>query len=345
MLEIEPRFARHGIVLRPSAAPYEQLGVLNPACARLRDGRLQLYPRMVAAGNISRIGSFTGHERPDGTMVFEQCGFALEPEAPYELRDQPGGYGCEDPRVTFISVLDTYVMAYVAFGPRGPEVALAISDDGLSWERLGLLILRRAQDRFADKDAAFFPEPIRSPSGAPCLALYHRPTLDISVREGESAVAALKALPPERRESISVAYIALDAVKADFHALCTVSETHQLRLPPAAWGKIKVGAGAPPVRVREGWLSVIHGVDELEHTSDGTLLRYSAGLIIHDFEDIERVFYRSPAPLFVPKLPGELAGTVGNVVFPTAIDPRTDRSFDIFYGMADYAIGCGRLAL
>lgn len=345
VLEIEPRFTRHGIVLRPSAAPYQQLGVLNPACARLRDGTLQLYPRMVAAGNISRIGSFSGHEEPDGTMVFEKRGFALEPEAPYELRDRPGGYGCEDPRVTFISTLDTYVMSYVAFGPRGPEVALAISDDGLRWERLGLLGFRDGRERFADKDAAFFPDPVRSPSGVLSLALYHRPTLEISARHGESAVAALKALPPERRESIAVAYIDLSAVKADLHALCTVSETHQLRMPPAGWGQIKIGAGAPPVRVREGWLSVIHGVDELEGVGDGTLLRYSAGLIIQDSENIERVLYRSPAPLFVPKLPGELEGTVGNVVFPTAIDRRSDRSFDIFYGMADYAIGCGRLTL
>ena len=57
MIEIEPRFMRHGTVLRPTAAQYEQLGVLNPACARLRDGRRQLYPRMIAAGNISRVGS------------------------------------------------------------------------------------------------------------------------------------------------------------------------------------------------------------------------------------------------------------------------------------------------
>ncbi|MFY9859636.1 MAG: hypothetical protein WBE59_06725 [Candidatus Cybelea sp.] len=96
MIEIEPLFMRHGIALRPSAAPYEQLGVLSPACARLRDGTVQIHPRMVAAGNTSRIGSFTGHEGPDGAMGFEQCGFAPEPEAPYELRDQPGGYGCED---------------------------------------------------------------------------------------------------------------------------------------------------------------------------------------------------------------------------------------------------------
>lgn len=342
---IDPHFTRHGIVLRPSAAPYERLGVLNPACARLRDGTLRLYPRMVAAGNVSRIGSFSGYQHPDGTLIFEQCGFALEPQAPYELRDEPGGYGCEDPRVTFIPVIDKYVMAYVAFGPRGPEVALAISDDGLAWKRLGLVCFRGGPERFADKDAAFFPDPVRSPTGVRALALYHRPTLNISVQQGQSATTALKALPPEERESIAVAYTPLDAVKADVRALCTMTETHRLKLPLAAWGRIKVGAGTPPVRVQEGWLSIIHGVDALEHPDAGTLLRYSAGILIHDAENIGRILYRSPRPLIVPTLPGELAGTVGHVVFPTGIDKQDERAFDIYYGMADYEIGCGRLTL
>jgi predicted GH43/DUF377 family glycosyl hydrolase len=343
---LQPRFVRHGIVLRPNTSTYEQLGVINPACARLRDGTLQLYPRMVAAGNISRIGSFRGSEKPDGTMVLEQIGFALQPSAPYELRyPLDGGYGCEDPRVTFISELDRYVMAYVAFGPRGPEVAVAISVDGLAWKRLGLLCFRGSDARFADKDAAFFPEPVHSPEGETCLAFYHRPTLELSVREGKSALAALKALPPEHRETISIGYIPLDAARRDYRKLCNVTETCRLKLPAAQWGVIKVGAGTPPVRVREGWLSVIHGVDELEKPSDGALLRYSAGLIIHDATHLDRVVYRSPAPIFVPELPGEIHGTVGHVVFPTGIDPRGERVFDIYYGMADYEIGCGRLSL
>lgn len=340
---IEPCFTRRGIVLQPEGAPYELLGVLNPACARLRDGSLRLYPRMVAAGNVSRIGSFREHHNSEGAHVFEQCGFALEPHEPYEVRDQPGGYGCEDPRVTFIPVLDTYVMAYVAFGPRGPEVALAVSDDGLAWERLGPVPFRGSPERFADKDAAFFPEPVLSPTGNLSLAFYHRPTLNVSVRDGESAVATLKVLPLEQREGIAIAYVPLDAVKADVRALCTVAETHRLKLPAARWGRIKAGAGTPPVRVREGWLAIIHGVDELEHPDHGTLLRYSAGVLIHDFEKVERIVYRSASPLFVPTLPGELSGTVGHVVFPTGIDPQNESSFDIYYGMADYEIGCGRL--
>jgi predicted GH43/DUF377 family glycosyl hydrolase len=140
-------------------------------------------------------------------------------------------------------------------------------------------------------------------------------------------------------------YVPLDAVQTSIQNLCTVVESHRLVLPPADWGAIKVGAGAPPVRIREGWLSVIHGVDELEHSSGAALLRYCAGIIIQDAEQVDRVIFRSLAPLIVPEVPGEIFGTVGHVVFPTAIDRRGDRAFDIYYGMADYEIGRGRLTL
>ena len=116
-------------------------------------------------------------------------------------------------------------------------------------------------------------------------------------------------------------------------------------MPAANWGTIKVGAGAPPVRIHEGWLSIIHGVDELEHPSGAALLRYCAGIIVHDAEQIDRVIFRSTTPLIVPEVPGEIYGTVGHVVFPTAIDRREERTFDIYYGMADYEIGRGRLTL
>jgi len=314
------------MVLKPSAAIDERLGVLNPACTRLRNGTLQLYPRMVAPGNISRIGSLRTEERPDGVLEVEPRGYVLQPAAPYELRAQPGGYGCEDPRITFVAALDRYVMAYVALGPRGPEVAVAVSEDALHWKRLGLLRFGRSESPFADKDAAFFPEPVVSPSGVESLAFYHRPTL-----------------PEEQREGISIGYVSLDAVKANIAALCTVSESHPVSLPPATWGAIKVGGGAPPVRIAEGWLAVIHGVDELAHPTDATRLRYCAGLIVHDATHLDHIIYRSPEPLFVPETPDELHGTVGHVVFPTGIDRRDEQTFDIYYGMADYEIGRGRL--
>lgn len=340
----EIAFRRAGIVLKPNDDLGERLGVLNPACARLRDGTLQLYPRMVAEGNVSRIGSCTTHERADGTLEVQPRGFALEPEAPYELRDQPGGYGCEDPRVTFIEVLDRYVMAYVAFGPRGPEVAVATSRDGLTWERLGLLKFEDSNAPVADKDAAFFSEPVRSPQGVEALGFYHRPTFQMSVKDGRAALERIEALPPDRREGIAIGYVALDAVREDLRALCTVIETHRLEMPPANWGAIKVGCGTPPVRISEGWLAVIHGVDELPHPRGNALLRYCAGIIVHDPERLDRVIFRSPEPLFVPEARGEMRGAVGHVVFPTGIDRRAEGEYDIYYGMADYEIGRGRLS-
>lgn len=148
---MKPRFERLGVVLSPTDVQNATDGVVNPASARLRDGTLQLYPRLVARGNVSRIGSFSIAEEMDGSVSIDQGPCALEPQAPYEIRTGSRGYGCEDPRVTYIDVLGQYVMAYVAFGPRGPEIALAISNDGLQWERLGLLCFKQSDAPFAEE--------------------------------------------------------------------------------------------------------------------------------------------------------------------------------------------------
>lgn len=48
---------RAGVVMSPMPGdPLEAEGVLNPASGRTRDGRRHLLPRLVAAGNVSRIG-------------------------------------------------------------------------------------------------------------------------------------------------------------------------------------------------------------------------------------------------------------------------------------------------
>jgi hypothetical protein len=48
---------RVGVVMSPDAAdPLEAEGVLNPGSGRAPDGRLYLLPRMVAEGNVSRVG-------------------------------------------------------------------------------------------------------------------------------------------------------------------------------------------------------------------------------------------------------------------------------------------------
>lgn len=340
------RAERLGVVFAPDGDPNDAGGILNPAAARAPGGELLLYPRCVAAGNISRIGTASVRARDRGFDV-ARLDFALVPEAPYEIRAHPG-YGCEDPRVTFVAAIGAYVMAYTAFGPAGPRIAVAISKDAYAWERVGLVRFEDAGVIIGDdKDAAFFPEPVTSPAGRESLAFYHRPMLHLSAVDGRAAVPMIERMPYEDRESIRIAYVPLGAVRKDLKNLLDVKESVQVLSPDANWGSIKIGAGTPPVRTDCGWMSLFHGVDRSD--DDGKpLLSYSAGIVVHDFERPDRILYRSPKPILSPSTQDERVGVVDNVVFPTGLDPRPDlgeRVFDVYYGMGDRAVGGARLTL
>jgi predicted GH43/DUF377 family glycosyl hydrolase len=89
---------RLGVVMEPEPDnPHEVEGVLNPAAARAPDGALYLFPRLVARGNLSRIGVSRVLFADDGNPVgVERIGIALEPAAEYDE------LGCEDPRITYL---------------------------------------------------------------------------------------------------------------------------------------------------------------------------------------------------------------------------------------------------
>ncbi len=343
--QIKATVTRLGVVLAPDGSPNEVEGVLNPASTRTRDGSLLLYPRVVGSGNTSRVGLARGTER-GGEIVFERHGYALEPSAPYEVRAAgQGGMGCEDPRVTFVPVLDRYVMAYTAFGPDGPRIAFALSTDGWRWERLGLADFSAPGLPCGDdKDAAFFPEPVRSPAGVLSLAFYHRPMLRLSTSDGRAAVPTILDLAPENRESTRIAYVPLAPVYQDIRNLLCVSESALVLAPDAPWERIKTGGGTPPVRIDEGWLSFYHGVDAREVGGRYQMI-YSAGIVVHDINEPHLLVYRSAEAVMTPEGVDEQVGIVSNVVFPTAIDQRAERVFDVYYGMADAKIGRARCAL
>ena len=343
--QLDVRVERLGLVLEPDGSAAEAGGILNPAGARAPGGELLLYPRCVAHGNISRVGIVRTREH-DGGFDVQRLGFALEPHAEYEVRPHPG-YGCEDPRVTYVPVLECYVMAYTAFGPLGPRIALAVSRDAYAWERLGLVTFDGAGVMIGDdKDAAFFPEPVLSPGGVRSLAFYHRPMLHLSTVDGRAAIPMIERMPLEDRESIRIAYVPLDDVLRDRANLLRVTESVLVLSPSARWGSIKIGAGTAPVRVPEGWLSLYHGVDVIDDRGGKPSLRYSAGIVVHDAERPDRVLYRSPEPIMTPDSQRERVGVVNNVVFPTYLDLRKDLGegvYDVYYGMGDHSIGAARM--
>ena len=84
---------------------------------------------------------------------------------------------------------------------------------------------------------------------------------------------------------------------------------------------------------------ILEGVDHQPH------VRYSAGAMLLDIDDPRTIVYRSTEPILMPETDEERAGIVPNVVFPTGIDLRENGRVDIYYGMADAAIGVARLDL
>jgi predicted GH43/DUF377 family glycosyl hydrolase len=332
--------------------PREAWGVLNPASAR-RDGEVFLFPRLVGHGNRSRVGRarilFDGARVPVGV---ERLGVVLEPEEAWECH--AGGGGVEDPRITYLPRLRRWIMTYAAFGPLGPRIGLAASEDLEHWERLGPVSfaygpsLGTDLNLYPNKDALLFPEAVTDPSGRPAFAMLHRPMWDLSwIRPNEGG--PLPAGLADPRPGIWVSFVAVATVDGDLSTLTRFEHHRLVALPERAWEAVKIGGGTPPVRVPEGWLVVYHGVAGkrargFEPQPD---VRYSAGALVLDSTDVTRVVARSIEPLLEPELPEELHGMVPNVVFPTAIEPLDDTAslaYDVYYGMADSRIGVARLS-
>ena len=101
------------------------------------------------------------------------------------------------------------------------------------------------------------------------------------------------------------------------------------------WESLKIGAGAAPIEIDEGWLLFYHGACQ---TCNGYV--YSIGGVILDRENPSKVLYRCTSYLLTPEEWYEERGFVDNVCFPCATlqDAETGR-IAIYYGAADSYVG------
>ena len=346
------KLQRLGLVMEPEPGnPQEIEGVLNPAAVRGPDGKLYLFPRLVALGNYSRIGivRVRFNEAGDPAGV-ERLGIALEPEADYERRPDGSG-GCEDPRITFVEPLQRYMMTYTALSPQGPRIALALSEDLFHWKRLGLATFDPYHGiDFAhvdNKDASLFPVAIPNHAGKKQMAILHRPLFP-GTRPEETAFHSASRRVDLDHESIWISYCPMAVEGHEPNRSGLFNSHHRLATPVSPWERLKIGGGTPPILTRHGWLIIYHGVSEMAEPSNaGHQLCYSAGVMVLSKEHPRVIRYRSAEPVLTPALPQERSGTIANVVFPTGVDRRDDLGLpdriDVYYGMADDRIGVARL--
>lgn len=340
--------SRVGVVMTPEPGnALEAEGVLNPGSGRGPDGQLYLLPRMVEAGNVSRVGLARVVVEDGIPISVEREGIVLAPDRGWERG--VGNAGVEDPRITWIDELGLHVMTYVAYGPLGPRTAIAISTDLREWTRLGPAhfeyddALDMDLNLFHNKDTVFFPEAVIGPDGVRSFAVLHRPMWDLDEVKSGQGIRVPKGIEDER-QSIWISFVHVDDVARDIRSLTHWDGHRLLAAPMYDFEALKIGGGPAPLRVPEGWLLLHHGVTGvLARAFDQQQnVNYAAGGMILDAEEPWRVITRSEVPLLAAETEDERSGIVPNVVFPTAIE-EIDGTHYVFYGMADSKIGVARL--
>ena len=228
-------FTRHPAnpLLTAADWPYPAHTVFNPGATRLADGTTLLLCRVEDRRGLSHLCAARSANGVDGWVIDAEPTFVSDPaNHPEEL------WGIEDPRITFVEELGKYAIAYTAFSRSGPGVALALTSDFRSFERLGLVM------QPDDKDAALMPRRING-----CWALIHRPVT-------ESGAHVWMSLSPDLRNW----------------------GTHTLVLPARRggwWDANRVGLSPPLIETPRGWLMIYHGV---KRTGAGCLYRMGVAL-------------------------------------------------------------------
>lgn len=295
-------FHRHpgNPILTAEDWPYPVNAVFNPGAAAL-DGETALLARVEDRRGISHLTVARSANGVDGWSIDTEPLLAPAPDVTSEQ------WGFEDPRLVWVEELNRWVITGTAYGPAGPAVFLATTEDFTTVERYG--IVRHPED----KNAALLPQRIDGR-----WVLLHRPKTEFGGARGEILLS---------RSTDLVSW----------------SSPEQVLQPRngAWWDSLRIGMGPPPLRTEHGWLLVYHGVKE---TVSGEV--YRVGLALLDLDEPTRVLRRLPTWVLAPLAPYERTGDVPNVVFPCGLihDPASGEC-RLYYGAADSSIclATGRL--
>jgi predicted GH43/DUF377 family glycosyl hydrolase len=273
--------------------PYPVNAVFNPAAADL-DGSTVIVARVEDMRGISHLAVARSANGVDGWSVDPEP--LLSPEEGVETEQ----WGFEDPRIVFVPELDRWTITCTAYGPAGPAVYLATTQDFAAVERYG--IIRHPED----KNAALLPHRIDGK-----WILFHRPKTQYGGARGEILLSR----------------------SDDLHSWTSPEQVLQPR-DGAWWDSLRIGIGPPPLQTEAGWLLIYHGVKE---TVSGSI--YRVGLALLALDEPTRVLRRLPDWILGPAADYERVGDVPNVVFPCGLVHDAGRGeVRLYYGAADTSV-------
>lgn len=282
---------------------WESKAVYNPAAIYL-EGKVRLVYRALSDDNtsvfgyaVSRDGIHINYRSPRPVYI---------PRELFEQKLQPGANsGCEDPRLTRIE--NRIYMCYTAFdGKNPPRVALTwISVDDflkMQWNWAKSVLI--SPPDLDDKDAFVFPEKVNGK-----YVIIHRSGNDIDF-----------AFVPN----------------LDFKGNAWLEEIKWITPRKGWWDEMKVGAAAPPIKTKKGWILLYHGV-----SNDGV---YRVGAVLLNLRNPLKIIGRTDYPILEPETSYEKEGLVSNVVFPCGTALIGKKLF-VYYGGGDKVVGAATVEI
>ncbi len=202
-------------------------------------------------------------------------------------------FGIEDCRVSKLA--ETYYLTYTAVSENGVGVGLRTTQDWKTFENKGMIFPPH------NKDCAIFEELINNKFYA-----LHRPS---SPQIGGNYIWLAESP---------------DGVHWGNHK-CIVKTRKDM------WDSGRVGAGAAPIKTKQGWLEIYHGANAEN--------QYCLGAFLMDSDDPSKVLARTLEPIMFPTENYELNGFFGYVVFTNGHIVEGDK-LTVYYGAADEFV-CG----
>lgn len=297
------RFPGNPIITPRPGVAWEEKGTINPAAIEL-DGIVHILYRAVSDKNVSTIGYATSR---DGLSIDERLDTPIYvPRMSFEMKaGSDRDFGCEDPRIMKIG--KRIYMAYTAYDGITPRVAVSsINEKDFlarkwdTWSEARII----TPPGIANKDSAILPEPINGK-----YMIFHR--------VGESICADFVSSLDFTDEVVDECIDIIDPRKG-------------------MWDGGKVGLSAPPIKTKNGWLLLYHGVS--------WSTTYRVGAVLLDLKDPTIVKSRTAIPLFEPEEEYERKGLIPNVVFPCGLVVRGKTAY-MYYGGGDSVIGVATVAL
>ena len=290
--------AKENPIISPNGKnSWESKATFNPAALHL-DNKVHIVYRAMSEDNTSVLGYASCGQ--DGIKIEERLKEPIYiPREPFEQKLVSGGNsGCEDPRLTKIG--NKIYMCYTAFNGKDlPRVAL-------TWIKEKDFLLQRwnwakpvliSNPHLDNKDAFIFPEKVNGK-----YMIVHRYGIDIDITFCSSL---------------------------NFKNDEWLGENRWLVPRKGWWDSKKVGAATPPVKTKDGWVLLYHGISD-----DNT---YRVGAVLLDIKDPVKIIGRTDSPILEPETSYEKEGVVPNVVFPCGTALLNSTLF-VYYGGGDKVI-------